>query len=181
MRGRWPAVVAAVAVLAAGCTAGGDTTTEVDCPDGSTATVPQGRDALPAATLSELGGDEQVHTACWLGQPLVVNFWAEWCGPCREEMPDLEAVHQAAGDLVRFVGVDYEDRVDAALAFAEEVGVTYELVEDPDGTYFDAAGGRGAPYTLLVDADGIVRYRHNGPLTAERLTALLEEHLDVTV
>lgn len=173
------AVVVAAALLAACSGGGGATGDAVACPDGRTVAPPQGDRALPAATLSVLGGEEQVTTACWQGQPTVVNFWAEWCEPCKAEMPDVEAVHRALGDEVRFVGVNYEDRTDAAVAFAEEAGVSYQLVEDPDGSFFDALDGRAMPTTLLVDADGQVVYRHAGQLTEQALTDLLVEHLDV--
>ena len=132
------------------------------------------------ATLGVLGAEESVSTTCLVGTPLVVNFWAEWCGPCKAEMPDFEAVHQALGDQVRFVGIDLEDRPSAALAFADEVGVTYELLEDPSGDYFRAVQGRGTPQTLLVAADGSVRYHHAGPMTRETLEDLLAEHLGIT-
>lgn len=176
-------VVLAAAVLLAACGDGGapDATDAAACPDGSapTATAPAGADVIPVRSLSILGQEGEVSTACWLGEPLVVNFWAEWCEPCKEEMPALEAAHQALGDRVRFIGVDYEDRAEAALRFAEEVGVTYELVEDPDGAFFDSVRGRGTPMTMLVTADGEVVYRHAGPLTEEQLTDLVATHLDV--
>ncbi len=176
---------ALVAVLAlAGCTDGGPSASPdaAACPDGTppTATAPAGADVLPVRDLSILGEEGEVSTACWLGEPLVVNFWAEWCEPCKEEMPALEAVHQAMGDRVRFVGVDYEDRAEAALAFADEVGVTYELVEDPDGAFFDVVRGRGTPMTMLVTADGEIVFRHAGPLTEQQLTDLIATHLDVS-
>ena len=174
-------VLAAVVVVvgAVACGSGGGGGEAVACPDGEPATPPSGPDALPVATLEVLGADEQVSTACLVGRPLVVNFWAEWCGPCKEEMPALQAVHERLGDRVRFVGIDYEDREAAALAFAEQVGVTYELLADPDGTYFDATRGRAAPYTLLVDSTGTIQYRHFGPVTERSLVDLLAEHLGV--
>ena len=182
---RRPASAAlAVALLLAGCAGGGGTgSPEAACPDGSApvATAPAGSDVLPVRSLSWLGEEGEVSTACWLGEPLVVNFWAEWCEPCKEEMPALEATHQALGEQVRFVGVDYEDRAEAALRFAEEVGVTYELVEDPDGAFFDAVRGRGTPMTMLVTADGEIVYRHAGPLSQDQLTDLVATHLDVSV
>lgn len=181
MRASAVAVLAA-AVLLAGC-GDGDPAAPSDaaaCPDGSTpAAAPSGGDVLPVRSLSVLGEDREVSTGCWLGTPVVVNFWAEWCEPCKEEMPALEAAHQSLGDRVRFVGVDYEDRAEAALRFAEEVGVTYELVEDPDGAFFDEVRGRGTPMTMLVTADGEIVYRHAGPLTEDQLTELIATHLDV--
>lgn len=180
------ALLATVVLVGACSDAGGGEATGGDaaaatCPDGSAPTEPTGPDPLPAQTLSVLGEDTTVSTACWVGQPLVVNFWAEWCEPCKAEMPDFEAVHQAVGDQVRFIGVDYEDRARDAIAFAEQVGVTYELVEDPKGTFFDAVESRGTPSTLLVDETGSIVYRHAGPLTREALTTLLADHLDVDV
>lgn len=172
--------VAAVVVLGlVACGSGGGDGGAIACPDGAQATPPDGPDALPVATLDVLGADEQVSTACLTGRPLVVNFWAQWCGPCKEEMPALQAVHEQLGDRVRFVGIDYEDQEPAALAFADEVGVTYPLLADPDGSYFDAARGRAAPYTLLVDATGTIQYRHYGPVTRDSLVDLLAEHLGV--
>ncbi len=176
------AVLGAVgALLLAGCGGGGASPAAdaVSCPDGREVAPADGARPLPAVTLTVLDGDEEVSTACWQGQPTVVNFWAEWCEPCKDEMPAFQAVHEALGDQVHFVGVDYEDRTQAAIAFADEVGVTYELVSDPDGAFFDAVSGRATPQTLLVDADGQVVYRHAGPLTEQGLTDLLAEHLDV--
>lgn len=136
-------------------------------------------DPLPPAQLERLGADGTVDTTDWRGEPTVVNFWATWCPPCVEEMPAFESAHQQLGDDVRFVGVDVEDpNEEAALALAEETGVSYLLVRDPDRSYFQAVKGRGMPLTVLVDGDGTIRHRHNGPLTEERLLALVEEHLD---
>ena len=176
------ATVAAVVLagVLAGCADGDSAGPAPTAPTGAiTAQDPASADPLPAAELTVLGSDETVATASWIGTPLVLNFWAEWCAPCREEMPDFEAVHQDLADQVRFIGIDYMDRPEAAIAFAAEVGVTYELVEDPDGIYFRAVRGRGTPQTLLVDADGTIRWRHAGPLDEEQLRELIATHLGV--
>lgn len=137
-------------------------------------------DALPEATFQVLGGEEQVSTGDFRGTPTVVNFWATWCAFCVEEMPDLEAAHQQLGDAVRFVGIDRQDNREKALELAKETGVTYLLLESPDGGFYTRIGGRGMPTTLFVDADGIIRHRHTGPVTTEEVLALVEEHLGVT-
>jgi thiol-disulfide isomerase/thioredoxin len=142
-------------------------------------TADDARPKLPAATLGILGQDEQVETTSWQGQPTVVNFWATWCAFCVEEMPDFQTVADDMDGRVRFVGVDREDRVEEALELARRTGVTYTLVEDPDGAFFGAVSGRGMPTTLFVDADGTVVYAHAGPLTQGRLRELIAEHFGV--
>ena len=62
-----------------------------------------------------------------------MNLWATWCVPCRKEIPDFEAVHQARGDAVRFVGVNVGEEPDQAAAFIAEVGATYDQYLDPQG------------------------------------------------
>lgn len=137
-------------------------------------------DPLPEASFRVLGGDEEVSTSEFLGTPTIINFWATWCAFCVDEMPDLERGHQALGDAVRFVGIDRQDNREKAIALAEETGVSYLLLESPDGAYYNEVGARGMPTTLFVDEEGIIRYRHTGAVTEEQLLALVEEHLGVT-
>jgi cytochrome c biogenesis protein CcmG/thiol:disulfide interchange protein DsbE len=153
-----------VSMVAAACGEGASTATaEVD--------------ALPSASLPRLDGEGDLDPADLRGEPLVANFWATWCTYCIDEMPALEEVHQALGDRVRFLGVDREDSLEKARLLEQETGVTYPSVVDADGSYFRAAGGRGMPTTLLVDADGVIVYRHAGPLTAEQLEELIHREL----
>lgn len=184
--------VAAVGMLAlAACGGGGGEPTASEGCDGAgelgagdrTTVQPlaplTGGDPLPQAALPELDGDGCLTTDDLRGQPAIINFWATWCPFCVEEMPDLEQVHQEVGSQVRFVGVDREDAADKARDLAAATGVTYELVEDRDGSFFRAVQGRGMPTTLFVDAEGTIVHRHAGPVTAEELRALIQEHLDV--
>lgn len=134
---------------------------------------------LPKATLPVLGGVGQLATTELRGTPAVINFWATWCPFCIEEMPDIERVHQELEGKVTFVGVDREDVTDKALRLAQETGVTYTLVEDPDGSFFRAAQGLGMPTTLFVDADGTIVHRQSGPMDAEQLRSLIRTHLGV--
>lgn len=168
-------VAAALALALVACTG------EDPAGDGTAAlSLDTGTGPLPVATFADLRDpDVEVSTTDWEGTPTVVNFWATWCGFCVEEMPDLQAASQDLGDAVRFVGIDRQDPRDDALAFLDETGVTYDQVASPDGSYYTEVGARGMPTTLFVDADGVVQYRHTGPITREQVLELVEEHLGV--
>lgn len=162
--------VTAAAALLAGCAPGSDEAFSL-----GTGTGP-----LPEATFTDLlDPTAEVSTADWRGTPTVVNFWATWCTFCLEEMPALQAASEQLGDRVRFVGIDRQDPREDALAFLADTGVTYDQVASPDGGYYEQVGARGMPTTLFVDADGVVVFRHTGPLDEEQTLDLVAEHLDV--
>jgi thiol-disulfide isomerase/thioredoxin len=115
------------------------------------------------------------------GLPTVVNFWASSCIPCRQEMPALQEVHLAAGDAVNFVGIAVNDRVDDALGFAEEKGVTYLLGNDPGGELFVDAGATFMPTTFVLDATGAVVRQFTGEVTAEELADAITEETGTEV
>jgi cytochrome c biogenesis protein CcmG/thiol:disulfide interchange protein DsbE len=111
--------------------------------------------AVPGVVLRDFDG-RRLTLDDYAGRPLVVNFWASWCPPCGAEMPDFERVHRSIGDSVAFLGVNLRDSRDLAEGLADSTGVTYRLVEDPDGRLFRAFDGAGMPTTVFVDADGNV-------------------------
>lgn len=185
--------VVAIVVIAVALTQGGQdqggTGTTVACEEGgSSDPVAQGLepepepDSLPPGVLCAFTDDTGVPVDSFLGgEPVVVNFWATWCAPCTAEMPDFQQVHEAADGVFRLVGINTQDSPPMARDFAEELGITYDLLRDPLGDYFIATNGFGMPTTLFVTPDGDIRHRHTGPLTVEQMTDLLAEHLDVTV
>ena len=134
-------------------------------------------DPLPIQTLPAFSDGDPVDLGQYLGEPLLVNFWATWCAPCVREMPMLRDMSEELAGDVTFLGVNVQDIPMNAEAFIDELNVAYDQATDPNGDYFRAVGGLGMPTTLLVDAQGFVRYRHTGELDAEGLRELLQEHL----
>lgn len=137
--------------------------------------------ALPPATLEGFAGGPDVDLTTFRGKPMIINFWATWCAPCVKEMPDFQAAAAEFGDRVTFLGVDVEDAPPNAEPFVEQLGIDYPLAIDPRREFYQAVGNVGMPTTLLVDPDGIVRYRHTGPLDRKQLKSLVREHLDTRV
>ncbi len=86
------------------------------------------------------------------GKPVVINFWASWCGYCGVEMPDLLEFAEAHPEAV-VLGVAVNDERDAALAFAREHAITFPSVYDPDGTVFAQFESQGLPTTVFLDKD----------------------------
>jgi thiol-disulfide isomerase/thioredoxin len=128
---------------------------------------------LPDVALADLGSDDE---ATWpTGTPLVVNFWASWCAPCRKEMPAFQEVADELGDEVAIVGVTDEDDLTAAREAADASGVTYRLLVDVDQQLLTQLELSGLPATVFVDADGTIVGRHLGALTASQLRQQIED------
>ncbi len=115
------------------------------------------------------------------GRPLVLNVWASWCGPCRQEMPAFQQVYLQARERVGFLGLDYLDVEAAARRFVAQTGVTYPLAADPKGKAGARLGVASLPATLFIGADGTVRGRHLGAMTAAQLRAAIQRYLEVSI
>lgn len=113
------------------------------------------------------------------GTPVVVNFFASWCPPCIAEMPDFEAVSQALGGDVTFLGVAVQDRPEDAGRIVESTGITYDWTRDIQGDIVGAAGVVQMPSTMFIAADGTVEKVQGGALDVDRLRDLIDEHLGV--
>jgi peroxiredoxin len=129
---------------------------------------------LFSQTLPDAQGKQHA-LAQWKGKPLIVNFWATWCGPCVQEMPELSqlaAEHQAGGLTVIGIGIDSPTKIDE---FAKKLNISYPLyVAGMSGTELSRQFGNtngGLPYTVLIGADGQVKKTYLGRLKFDELKA----------
>jgi cytochrome c biogenesis protein CcmG/thiol:disulfide interchange protein DsbE len=111
----------------------------------------------PDFALTTLAG-EQISLAHLRGQPVVLNFWATWCDPCRREMPALQATADLYADKVIVLGVDQGEPAALVRTFVEEYGLTYPILLDAQFAVSQQYNIRGLPTTFFIDADGIVRF-----------------------
>ena len=148
-------------------------TVSVGRPSGPVDTPIVGRPA-PAFDLETLDG-RRLSLADLRGSPVVLNFWASWCIPCREEAPLLTAADATyRPDGLRILGVVYQDSSESARDFMARYGQTYPGLLDPDGRTAIDYGVFGIPETFFIDRAGVVRSRQVGALTEAELKRKIE-------
>ncbi|HEX3241181.1 MAG TPA: TlpA disulfide reductase family protein [Solirubrobacterales bacterium] len=110
------------------------------------------------------GGNDayEERLAALAGYPVVANFWASWCNPCRVEFPALQRLSARFGKQVAFLGVNTEDDADAAKTFLTGTPVPYPSYSDPDAGIRDSIGGRGLPNTAFYDREGNLCFKKIG-------------------
>jgi cytochrome c biogenesis protein CcmG/thiol:disulfide interchange protein DsbE len=131
----------------------------------------------PEFTLKRAGTGEPIDLAAFRGKPVVLNFWATWCAPCWEEHPILNEASRTFGDRVQFLGVVFQDDEAKILGFLQQRGAAYPTVIDNRGKTAITYGVGGVPETFILDANGTIVAKHDGPISAEQLQSYLSEVL----
>lgn len=125
-------------------------------------------------TLETIDGD-QVSLDDYVGDVVLVNFWATWCPPCQAEIPGLEAAYEAHKDEgFVILGVNVDDSDTGVAPFVRALGMTYPILLAGSGKLVEEYRARGLPMSLLLDRDGTIQVRHVGYLSAEQLEQYLE-------
>lgn len=127
-------------------------------------------------TLLDLDGNP-VSLSDFEGQPVIINFWATWCAPCRIEMPELQAAYETyQNEGLVILALNQDESADLAREyFVGEMGLTFTALLDDNSAISTAFGIFGLPTTFFLDAEGIITVIHRGPMTLEQIEGYLEE------
>lgn len=150
--------------------------------DGTLTVLPVAERGEPTALAGEKLGGGTFDLADYRGEVVVLNVWGSWCGPCRKEAPELQAVSDALKtDGVVFVGLNTRDKPEPAQAFVDRFGITYPTVLDPEGrlqlAFSDTLPPAAIPSTLVIDREGRVAARIIGPLESTTVLRQLAEQV----
>ncbi len=126
----------------------------------------------PDFTLEALDG-EQVHLNDFRGKVVILNFWATWCIPCREEMPYLEERYRRYKPDLVVLAINFAEPTGVVKAYVEELGLTFDVLLDPRALVQGMYEVRGYPTSVFIDAQGMIQTQHIGAMTEKQL----DDHL----
>ena len=129
----------------------------------------------PAFGLQALDSGQLVSMEQLKGRPVVINFWASWCAPCKVEHPVLEWGQREFGQHAQFLGILFEDTEDNARQFLSKMGASYPQLVDPRSRVAVDYGVAGVPETYFIDTRGIIRGKHVGPIDPQSLANWIKE------
>jgi thiol-disulfide isomerase/thioredoxin len=117
----------------------------------------------------------QIRLADYLGKPLVINFWASWCTPCKQELPLLQSAYQENSPDIEFIGINMAEPVPIAQEVINEFNLSFLVLMDDESKAADIVFIQALPTTLFFDANGQLLSRHIGLLNEELLGSYLEK------
>lgn len=120
----------------------------------------------PAFTIKRLDREGQISLADYAGQPVVLNFWATWCGPCKMEQPVLDWAANAYKGKAVFIGIVFEDTEEATRKFLAQTGAAYPQVYDPKSTVAVDYAVSGVPETYFINRQGIIVKKYIYPFSS---------------
>ena len=119
----------------------------------------------PDFTLATLNG-EQFTLSEQRGTPVVLNFWATWCGPCQRELPALQAAAERYAGRVAFVGIDQAEPVETVQKYVDEMGLTFTIPLDKEQSTASRYNVMGLPTTFFIDSEGVIRHLWMGEMSS---------------
>jgi peroxiredoxin len=128
----------------------------------------------PDFKLETLSG-ERIQLSELRGKPVLINFWATWCGPCIEEMPTIEKYYDQYKNDIRVLAVNDDEPLADVEKFVSDQGLTFDILLDPGAKVQSLYRLRGYPTSFIVDSEGIVRVQHIGPMSEKQLEGYLSE------
>ncbi len=137
-------------------------------------TAPVRGSLAPNFELSDISG-EQVSLSDLRGRVVLINFWATWCGPCRVEMPALQSRYERYRPDLAVLAVDFDEPEDLVRDFAQEFGLTFNVLLDPGAAIQTLYQVRGYPTSVFVDEQGVIRIIHIGIMADSQLDGYLAE------
>ena len=118
----------------------------------------------PDFTMLDKDGNE-VTLASFFGKPIILNFWASWCGPCKMEMPEIQKFYEQYGEEIQFLLVSVDDSVDTAKAFIADSGYTFPVYFDTTSMGAYSYGASSIPLTYFIDAEGNLAAYYMGAMS----------------
>jgi len=161
------AVIGIAGVGLAGCSSGMSASS-------SATSSGAGRHPAPLFAAPNLYGGAPVRLAAYRGRPVILSFWASWCGPCRSEMPALEKFASSHPGIA-VIGIATLDQSGSSRQFATSMGATYPMGTDTEGSLMAKYGGVALPTTAIIDAQGRLVSTIFGGVTASDLTGIASQ------